>query len=60
MQESIEARNKTWLGRSTVRTFRPGSNFDLTESTLDVLASLGEGDDDRRFLLTAVIHACCS
>ena len=57
LQEAIEARNKTWLGRSTVRTFRPGSTFDLTESTLDVLASLGQGDDDRRFLLTSVTHA---
>ena len=65
LQEAIEARNKTWLGRSTVRTFAPGTTFQLTESPLDALDALGQGKgqgqthgkDKRRFLLTAVTHA---
>jgi type VI secretion system secreted protein VgrG len=61
LQEAIEARNKTWLGRGTVRTFMPGQTFELTQSTLDVLADIakqsGEDEPDRRFLLTAVTHA---
>jgi type VI secretion system secreted protein VgrG len=66
LQEAIESRNKTWLGRSTVRTFAAGSSFELTQSTLDALAELAgaasgkagkAADPDRRFLLTAVTHA---
>ena len=61
LQEGIEARNKTWLGRGTVRTFTAGTTFELTDSPLDALGSLGQGDAkaqaDRRFLLTSVIHA---
>ena len=59
LQEAIEARNKTWLGRSTVRTFAPGTTFQLTESPLDALDALGQGHgkDKRHFLLTAVTHA---
>ncbi len=64
-QQAIEARHKTWLGRSTVRTFAPGRQFDLLASTLDVSAALkaalsGErssNPDDTRFCLTAVVHA---
>ncbi len=37
-QEVLEARHKTWIGRSTVRTFGAGTQFQLTQSTLDVLA----------------------
>lgn len=55
--ESLEARNKTWLGRSTVRSFGCGTTFELTGSPLDALASLGNGEPDRRFLLTEVVHA---
>jgi uncharacterized protein involved in type VI secretion and phage assembly len=40
-QEALEARRKTWLARSTVRTLRPGSWFALTQSTLDLLSALG-------------------
>ena len=64
LQEAIEARNKTWLGRGTVRTFTAGTTFELTDSPLDALDALGQGGDskgkaqaDRRFLLTSVIHA---
>lgn len=59
-QEALEARHKTWIGRSTVRTFGAGTQFQLTQSTLDVLASLKNGQhtqDQTRFLLTQVIHA---
>ncbi|MEY2892640.1 MAG: hypothetical protein RJA98_2548, partial [Pseudomonadota bacterium] len=38
-QEALEARRKTWLARSTVRTLRPGSWFALTQSTLDLLSA---------------------
>jgi type VI secretion system VgrG family protein len=61
LQEAIETRNKTWLGRSTVRSFAAGSTFNLTQSTLDALADIarqaGGEPPDRRFLLTEVIHA---
>jgi uncharacterized protein involved in type VI secretion and phage assembly len=59
-QQALEARHKTWLGRSTVRTLGAGSQFQLTQSTLDVLASLsggGSGADQTRFLVTSVVHA---
>ena len=59
-QQALEARHKTWIGRSTVRTFGAGTQFQLTQSTLDVLAALsggGSGSDQTRFLLTAVVHA---
>jgi uncharacterized protein involved in type VI secretion and phage assembly/uncharacterized protein (DUF2345 family) len=59
-QEALEARHKTWIGRSTVRSFNAGRQFQLTQSNLDVLASLtgGQGAPDQtRFLLTWVVHA---
>ncbi|RQP24216.1 type VI secretion system Vgr family protein [Piscinibacter terrae] len=55
-QEAIEARHKTWTAQGTVRTFAAGTQFELTQSTLDDLAALGESPD-RRFLVTGVIHA---
>ena len=42
-QEAIEVRNKTWLGRSTVRTLQPGRTFTLTDSPLDLLGTAGAG-----------------
>lgn len=59
-QQALEARHKTWIGRSTVRTLGAGQQFQLTQSTLDVLASLKSGQDAQdqtRFLLTSVVHA---
>ncbi len=61
-QQALEARHKRWLGRSTVRSFAAGTTFELTQSTLDLLSALGEQranehGQDRRFLLTQVIHA---
>lgn len=58
LQESIEVRHKSWLGRSTVRTLTAGTTFALTGSPLDVLDLLSqEGGQDKRFLVTAVTHA---
>ncbi|WP_394777958.1 type VI secretion system Vgr family protein, partial [Undibacterium sp.] len=34
-QEAHEARNKTWLARSTVRSLRPGTRFALTQGPLE-------------------------
>ena len=59
-QQALEARHKTWIGRSTVRTLGSGQQFQLTQSTLDVLASLSggpSGTDQTRFLVTAAVHA---
>ena len=52
LREAVEARNKIWIGQASVRTFRPGTCFDLTESPLDE-GKAGQ-ESDRRFLLTAV------
>jgi type VI secretion system secreted protein VgrG len=60
LQESIEARNKTWLGRSTVRTFTSGTHFELTDSPLDALQGLQnktQSANSSRFLITSLIHA---
>ncbi len=57
-QEAIEVRNKSWLGRSTVRTLQPGRTLTLTDSPLDLLDVAGKTrNGDTRFLVTAVIHA---
>jgi len=55
LQEAQEARYKSWLGRASVRTLRPGTWAEVTQSTLDALADLGQGSaDDRAFLFTHV------
>ncbi|WP_078121034.1 type VI secretion system Vgr family protein [Thiosocius teredinicola] len=58
--QAREARYKSFFGRGSVRTFRPGFAFDLSESPLDLLE---EGEqagqdtgDNRRFLLTELTH----
>jgi type VI secretion system secreted protein VgrG len=51
MQQTIEARHKTWLGRGTVRNFAAGQQLKITDSPLDLQ------DADTEFLLTEVIHA---
>ena len=55
--QSLEARHKRFLGRSTVRTFTAGQRFTLTQSTLDLLAALNSTGADNSFLLTQVTHA---
>jgi type VI secretion system secreted protein VgrG len=59
LRDATDARYKSWFGRSSVRTFRPGTAFDLTESQFDQLEALGLGDasSKRRFALTGVLHA---
>ncbi len=52
-QQAFEARHKTWLGRSTVRSLRAGEHFALTQSTLDALAEL-QGEADREFCVHSV------
>ncbi|HEY0821743.1 MAG TPA: type VI secretion system Vgr family protein, partial [Rhizobacter sp.] len=54
-QQAHEARHKTWLGRSTVRSLRAGEHFALTQSTLDALSEL-QSDADREFCVHSV-HA---
>ena len=39
-QEAHEARNKTWIARSTVRTLRPGTRFTLTQGPLSGISSI--------------------
>jgi len=48
-QQAFEARNKTWVARSTVRSLRAGEWFTLTQSTLDALSELGQTAADREF-----------
>jgi type VI secretion system secreted protein VgrG len=59
LRDATDARYKSWFGNSSVRTFRPGTAFDLTESQFDQLEELGLGDasSKRRFALTGVLHA---
>jgi Rhs element Vgr protein len=47
-QQAYEARNKTWLARSTVRNLRAGEWFTLTDSPLDSLQALFDNDPARR------------
>ena len=62
-QEALEARHKTWIGRSTVRSFNPGTHFLLTQSDMSLLDQL-QGDvpasntasDRHRYLITRVSH----
>ena len=58
-QQAQEARQQTWIGRSTVRSFDAGRQFGLRGSPLDDLASLlgQSAADTPRFTLTQVIHA---
>jgi type VI secretion system secreted protein VgrG len=51
VQEAFEARNKTWLARSTVRSLRAGQWFGLTQSELD---TQGRSDEDKQFLVLHV------
>lgn len=58
--QAQDARSKTWLARSTVRTLRAGTRFDLTQSTLDALAILDQAEgaqiDRSRFFVTQAHH----
>ena len=58
-QQALEARHKSWLGRSTVRTFTAGTQFRLKGSTLDTLQVLAKSDSPERdrFVLLEITHA---
>lgn len=60
-QQALEARHKSWLGRSTVRTFTAGTQFRLKGSTLDTLQRLAKSNSDSperdRFVLLEITHA---
>jgi type VI secretion system VgrG family protein len=51
-RQATEARNKIFFGRSTVRSARVGTRFDLTQSTLDTFDDFGHNETERRFLWT--------
>ncbi|TXH92693.1 MAG: type VI secretion system tip protein VgrG [Pseudomonas sp.] len=56
LQEALEARYKSWLGRGTVRTLRAGTWATVIQSTLDPLAQFGQDEGDKDFFFTRV-HA---
>uniref|UniRef100_UPI0027B94046 type VI secretion system Vgr family protein n=1 Tax=Aquabacterium sp. TaxID=1872578 RepID=UPI0027B94046 len=56
LQEALEARYKSWLGRGTVRTLRAGTWATVTQSTLDPLTQFGQAEGDKDFFFTQV-HA---
>lgn len=53
----VEAHRKTWIGQSGVRSFTPGTRFELTGSPLDAQLALPDADAQwlREFLLTGVV-----
>ena len=55
--EASEARAEAFLGRGTVRSFRPGTGFELDGLPFDLSGASGEGRGGRYFSLTEVIHA---
>nr|WP_246265629.1 type VI secretion system tip protein VgrG [Aromatoleum diolicum] len=58
VMEAAEARAETFLGRGTVRSFRPGTCFELSGAPLDARADVaaGQGADTRRFSLLDITH----
>lgn len=52
-QQALEARHKTFLGRSTVRSLRAGQQMHVKDSPLDAL----DDADATHFTLTAITHA---
>ncbi|MGZ3241537.1 MAG: type VI secretion system Vgr family protein, partial [Burkholderiaceae bacterium] len=60
LREAADCRTKTWFGQGTVRTFRPGTVFELTQAAFDLTALVGshaKGPKDHRFALMGVLHA---
>jgi type VI secretion system secreted protein VgrG len=62
--QALEARHKTFFGRSTVRSFGAGAHFTLADSDMQLLDEIEQDDDsnntstpDRhRYLITRVQH----
>src|SRR5574343_658750 len=50
--EAREARHRTWLGRSTVRSLRPGTAFDLIGLPIDP----AKADAEHRYAPTDITH----
>lgn len=57
LRQAMDARTKTWFGQGTVRTFRTGSVFDLTEAPFPRDAAGADEDKHRRFALLGALHA---
>jgi uncharacterized protein involved in type VI secretion and phage assembly len=57
LRQAMDARTKTWFGQGTVRTFRAGTVFDLTEAPFAQHTANGEADKHRRFALLGLLHA---
>ncbi|QAU36113.1 type VI secretion system tip protein VgrG [Janthinobacterium sp. 17J80-10] len=57
LREAMDARTKTWFGQGTVRTFRAGSVFDLTEAPFPRRSDTASEDKHRRFALLGALHA---
>ncbi len=58
LREAMDARTKTWFGDGTVRTFRAGTVFDLTDAPFTPQpGSSAESDQARRFALLGLLHA---
>lgn len=57
LREAMDARTKTWFGQGTVRTFRAGSVFDLTEAPFPRRSGTASEDKHRRFALLDALHA---
>jgi type VI secretion system secreted protein VgrG len=54
--ESLEARNKTYTGTSTVRTLAPGTTFTLTDHAVHDADRLTGGDANASFAVISVRH----
>lgn len=57
LRQAMDCRTKTWFGQGTVRTFRAGTAFDLTEAPFPQQAGGSKEDKHRRFALLGVLHA---
>jgi type VI secretion system secreted protein VgrG len=61
IQQALEARQKTFLGRGTVRSFTAGTHFTLTDSDMAPLDQLEDDNEQstperHRYLITRVSH----
>ncbi|TVO67605.1 type VI secretion system Vgr family protein [Denitromonas ohlonensis] len=56
MMEALEARHTTFQGRSTVRSFRPGTAFDLLDAPSPIPAATANAAEPPRLSLLALTH----
>jgi type VI secretion system secreted protein VgrG len=57
LRDATDARFKTWFGIGSVRTFRAGTAFTLTDSPLDQRPGISSNRQHRRFSLLGTLHA---